>query len=201
MKGLVNLKKNITEIIFILDRSGSMSGYESDTIGGFNGFIKIQNLKDEKTNLTVVLFDHEREILWDGIEINNVILTEKEYFVRGSTALLDAIGHTIIDVSNRLIKTSYNNLPNKVIFVITTDGLENSSVEFTYEQVERLIKQKQSVDKWDFIFLGANINVKKEAESLGIDINDAHEFRTADMESVFCELNEYVLYKRKAKEK
>jgi uncharacterized protein YegL len=201
MKGLVNLKKNITEIIFILDRSGSMSGYESDTIGGFNGFIKIQNLKDEKTNLTVVLFDHEREILWDGIEISNVILTEKEYFVRGSTALLDAIGHTIIDVSNRLIKTSYNNLPNKVIFVITTDGLENSSVEFTYEQVERLIKQKQSVDKWDFIFLGANINVKKEAESLGIDINDAHEFRTADMESVFCELNEYVLYKRKAKEK
>ncbi len=201
MKGLVNLKKNITEIIFILDRSGSMSGYESDTIGGFNGFIKIQNLKDEKTNLTVVLFDHEREILWDGIEINNVILTEKEYFVRGSTALLDAIGHTIIDVSNRLIKTSYNNLPNKVIFVITTDGLENSSVEFTYEQVERLIKQKQSVDKWDFIFLGANINVKKEAESLGIDINDAHEFRTEDMESVFCELNEYVLYKRKAKEK
>ena len=201
MKGLVNLKKNITEIIFILDRSGSMSGYESDTIGGFNGFIKIQNLKDEKTNLTVVLFDHEREILWDGIEISNVILTEKEYFVRGSTALLDAIGHTIIDVSNRLIKTSYNNLPNKVIFVITTDGLENSSVEFTYEQVERLIKQKQSVDKWDFIFLGANINVKKEAESLGIDINDAHEFRTEDMESVFCELNEYVLYKRKAKEK
>lgn len=201
MKGLVNLKKNITEIIFILDRSGSMSGYESDTIGGFNGFIKIQNLKDEKTNLTVVLFDHEREILWDGIEISNVILTEKEYFVRGSTALLDAIGHTIIDVSNRLIKTSYNNLPNKVIFVITTDGLENSSVEFTYEQVERLIKQKQSVDKWDFIFLGANINVKKEAESLGIDINDAHEFRTSDMESVFCELNEYVLYKRKAKEK
>ena len=195
------MKKNITEIIFILDRSGSMSGYESDTIGGFNGFIKIQNLKDEKTNLTVVLFDHEREILWDGIEISNVILTEKEYFVRGSTALLDAIGHTIIDVSNRLIKTSYNNLPNKVIFVITTDGLENSSVEFTYEQVERLIKQKQSVDKWDFIFLGANINVKKEAESLGIDINDAHEFRTADMESVFCELNEYVLYKRKAKEK
>lgn len=201
MKGLVNLKMNITEIIYILDRSGSMSGYESDTIGGFNGFIKIQNLKDEKTNLTVVLFDHEREILWDGIEISNVILTEKEYFVRGSTALLDAIGHTIIDVSNRLIKTSYNNLPNKVIFVITTDGLENSSVEFTYEQVERLIKQKQSVDKWDFIFLGANINVKKEAESLGIDINDAHEFRTADMESVFCELNEYVLYKRKAKEK
>ena len=195
------MKKNITEIIFILDRSGSMSGYESDTIGGFNGFIKIQNLKDEKTNLTVVLFDHEREILWDGIEISNVILTEKEYFVRGSTALLDAIGHTIIDVSNRLIKTSYNNLPNKVIFVITTDGLENSSVEFTYEQVERLIKQKQSVDKWDFIFLGANINVKKEAESLGIDINDAHEFRTEDMESVFCELNEYVLYKRKAKEK
>lgn len=201
MKGLVNLKMNITEIIYILDRSGSMSGYESDTIGGFNGFIKIQNLKDEKTNLTVVLFDHEREILWDGIEISNVILTEKEYFVRGSTALLDAIGHTIIDVSNRLIKTSYNNLPNKVIFVITTDGLENSSVEFTYEQVERLIKQKQSVDKWDFIFLGANINVKKEAESLGIDINDAHEFRTSDMESVFCELNEYVLYKRKAKEK
>jgi len=116
------MNKNLTEIVFILDRSGSMGGLENDTIGGFNGFVKKQ-AEAGQTSLTTILFDDKYEILHNGIDAGNVVLTEDDYFTRGSTALLDAIGKTINDVGKRLNETQETKRPGKVIFVITTDGL------------------------------------------------------------------------------
>lgn len=186
----MNRKK--TEIIFLLDRSGSMAGLESDTIGGFNAFIKKQSSFDRETDVTTVLFDDQYEVLWHGLNSQEVKLTDKEYFVRGTTALLDAVGKTIINVGNRL--SSYNEMerPGKVIFVITTDGLENASVEFTYSKVKNLIQHQQEKYNWEFIFLGANIDVAKEANSLGILKENAYTFESSNegvenMYSVICE--------------
>lgn len=122
---------NLTEIVVLLDRSGSMGGLESDTIGGFNAFIEKQSQLEGDTIITVVLFDDRYEILWNGVNANKIKLTEKDYFVRGCTALLDAVGKTIIDVGYRLSQTDEEGRPGKVIFVITTDGLENASREFS----------------------------------------------------------------------
>lgn len=169
------MKKDLTEIIFILDRSGSMSGLERDTIGGFNGFIKQQcELKGSAVS-TVVLFDDKYEVLWEEKDINYVNLTEREYFVRGSTALLDAVGKTIINVHNRRNSTPANERASKVICVITTDGYENASREFTYERVNKLINDQKKND-WQFLFLGANIDEVEEAGKLGIDASDTVAF-------------------------
>jgi len=170
---------NLTEIIFLLDRSGSMGGLESDTIGGFNAFIEKQKEMPGKTIVTTVLFDDRYEILWNGAAIEDIKLTEKEYFVRGMTALLDAVGKTILDVNNRLLMTEESKRPGKVIFVITTDGMENSSKEFTYKQVKEMIKQRKEKNNWEFIFLGANIDAIKEAGSIGINHGDAYCFEAS----------------------
>lgn len=161
------MNKNLTEIIFLLDRSGSMSGLESDTIGGFNSFIKRQSSLG-KTNLTTVLFDNKYEILHNGVDASTVTLTEKDYYTRSSTALLDAIGKTIIDVNYRLAHLDEESYPGKVIFVITTDGLENSSTEFTYDKIKQMISRQKEIYNWEFIFMGANIDVIKESHKLGI---------------------------------
>ncbi|MFD4707701.1 VWA domain-containing protein [Gottfriedia sp. NPDC058432] len=186
------MNSNKTEIIFLIDRSGSMAGLESDTIGGFNSFIKKQSSFDGETNVTTVLFDDQYEVLWSGINANEVKLTEKEYFVRASTALLDAVGKTILNVGNRLSLCSERERPGKVIFVITTDGLENASVEFTYSKVKQLIHHQQQKYNWEFIFMGANIDVAKEASSLGILKANAYTFESSNegvenMYSVICE--------------
>lgn len=162
------MNQNLTEIIFLLDRSSSMSGLESDTIGGFNSFVKNQS-KLGQTLLTTVLFDDKYEILHNGVDAGKVTLTEKEYFIRGSTALLDAIGKTILDVGFRLSHIEEDNRPGKVIFVITTDGMENSSREFNYDKVNQMISHQREVYHWDFIFMGANIDVAKESVKLGIN--------------------------------
>lgn len=128
------MNKNLTEIVFLLDRSGSMSGLEKDTIGGFNSFIERQCQEEGEVKLTTVLFDDNVEVLWDGVDAKRVSLTRNEYFVRGCTALLDAIGKTILDVGIRLSNTPEGERPRNIIFVITTDGMENSSQEFTYEK-------------------------------------------------------------------
>ncbi|MGE5473947.1 MAG: vWA domain-containing protein [Ignavibacteriales bacterium] len=167
------MNMNLTEIIFLLDRSGSMGGLESDTIGGFNAFIEKQGRFKGKTIVTTVLFDDRYEILWNGIDANEAKLTDNEYFVRGRTALLDAVGKTILDVGYRLSKIKEDERPGKVIFVITTDGLENASCEFTYEKVKELIIHQQEKYNWDFMFLGANIDAAKEADSLGIGRKNA----------------------------
>ncbi len=173
------MNANLTEIIFLLDRSGSMSGLEEDTIGGFNGFIERQKVIPGETKVTAVLFDDQYEKLWNGIDIQNAKLTDKEYYVRGTTALLDAVGKTILDVGYRLANTKEEKKPSKVIFVITTDGLENASQEFTPAKVKELIKHQREKYKWDFIFLGANIDAVKEAGNIGINKNNAYSFNAS----------------------
>jgi len=149
--------KNIEmDIVFILDRSGSMSGIESDTIGGYNSYIA--NQKDKNVLVTTVLFDNNYEMINNRKNISEVKeLTNKEYFVRGSTALLDAIGNTI-----KFMDKSIN---KKVIFIITTDGYENASREYNKEQIKELIKGHS---KWEFIYVGANIDSYEEGRKLGI---------------------------------
>jgi hypothetical protein len=161
------MNQNLTEIVFILDRSGSMSGLENDTIGGFNGFVKSQ-AEAGQTSLTTVLFDDRYEILHNGIDARNVVLSSKEYFTRGSTALLDAVGKTINDTGKRLNETPEALRPGKVIVVITTDGLENASREFSYDAIKRMITHQTEKYGWEFIFMGANIDVAKEGDKLGI---------------------------------
>ena len=170
---------NLTEIIFLLDRSGSMAGLENDTIDGFNAFVEKQRQMDGKTVVTTVLFDDKYEILWSGVNAAKIRLTNKEYFVRGSTALLDAVGKTILDVGWRLSGMREEDRPGKVIFVITTDGLENSSKEFTYSNVRMLIRHQQEKYNWEFIFLGANIDAVKEAKSMGMCEDNAYNFEAS----------------------
>ena len=156
------------ELVFILDRSGSMNGLESDTIGGFNGMISRQKATGEKVNVTTVLFDDEVEIIHDRFPIEIVEpLSEKDYFVRGCTALLDAVGQSIHKIENVQKRLPDAHKSRKVIFVITTDGLENSSVEYSYKDVKRMIEARKE-DGWEFLFLGANIDAAKEAERMGI---------------------------------
>jgi len=188
----MKLDKNVTEIIFLLDRSGSMAGLEEDTIGGFNSFIKTQSQQEGDTILTTILFDDKYEVLWSGVKAKDVVLTEKEYYVRGMTALLDAVGKTIIHINQRLKITEQK---NKVIFVITTDGMENASKEFTYDKVNRLIKKQQEDMNWEFLFLGANIDVAKEADKIGINSNNAIEFEASNegIVKMYSTLNETVL--------
>lgn len=174
---MIEMNKQVTEVIFLLDRSGSMAGLEADTIGGFNAFIEKQNKLPGQTKLTVVLFDHEYELLWDGIDATEAILTDEDYYVRGTTALLDAIGKTIVDVKRRL-KEEGNQA--KVIFVITTDGMENSSQEFTRSQVKELIEHQSQHHNWNFIFMGANMDAIQEAGYLGINKQNAYEFEVSN---------------------
>lgn len=163
------MKSDLTEIVFILDRSGSMSGLESDTIGGYNSFLKTQREVEGEAKVTTVLFDDKYMKIHDRVDINNVNpITEKEYFARGTTALLDAMGKTIVDIGGKLRDTLEEERPSKVIFVIITDGDENASMEFSYKKVKEMISNQQSKYNWEFIFLGANIDAVKEAENLGI---------------------------------
>lgn len=190
---------NRTEIIFLLDRSGSMSGLEKDTIGGFNAFIEKQCELDGEVTLTTVLFDNEYEILWNGINAAGAKLTQEDYYVRGSTALLDAVGKTILDVDRRLAKTAEELKPGKVIFVITTDGMENASREFTHEKVKKLISLQEEKHKWEFIFIGANMDAAKEASSLGIHAENAFDFVASEVgvEAMYSMVNENVSMRRK----
>jgi len=163
------MKENLTEIVFILDRSGSMSSLTTDTIGGFNSFIDTQKQEDGEAILTTILFDDQYEILHNGVDIKTVKpLTSKEYSARGMTALLDAIGKTINTVGERLNKTNEDDKPSKVIFVITTDGQENSSREFTQSKVKEMIEHQTNNYSWKFLFLGANIDAVSTAQSFGI---------------------------------
>ena len=166
------MKKDLTEIIFILDRSGSMCGLETDTVGGYNAFLDTQRQVVGEAKVTTVLFDDKYEILHNGIDIKQIKpLSNKEYFARGSTALLDAVGKTINNVGTRLNETDENERPEKIIFVITTDGMENCSREFTYKQINKMITHQREKYNWEFMFLGANIDAAKEAENLGISAN------------------------------
>ena len=164
-------KESLTEVVFILDRSGSMSGYEDDTIGGFNSTIEKQKSEEEngKALISTVLFDNTCEVIHDRVDINEIEkLTRKEYYVRGCTALFDAIGGAINHIGNIHKYARKEDVPNNTIFVIITDGMENASREYTKGQVKDLIKRQQEKYGWEFIFLGANIDSAETAESIGI---------------------------------
>ncbi|PLT29777.1 vWA domain-containing protein [Peribacillus deserti] len=192
------MNQNLTEIVFLLDRSGSMAGLESETINGFNSLIEKQRRLEGEINVTAVLFDDHYEMLWNGISANDTKLTTKEYYVRGCTALLDAVGKTILDVGSRLSKTKEEQRPGKIIFVITTDGMENASSEFTYEIVKELIKHQQEKYSWEFIFLGANMDAAKEADTLGIGMDHAYNFEASSpgVESMYRMVQEEISERR-----
>lgn len=168
------MKKGLTELVFILDRSGSMSGLEGDTIGGFNSMLKKQKEEEGEALVTTVLFDDKYELLHDRINIKDILpLTDKEYYVRGTTALLDAIGKTINKIVSEQKNSKEEERAEHVMFVIITDGMENASVEFTYEKVREMIEHEKSKYGWEFIFLGANIDAISTAERFGISRDKA----------------------------
>lgn len=149
------MKKNLTELVFILDRSESMSGLESDTIGGYNSMIEKQKTEDGEANVTTVLFDDKVEMINRRTSIQEVKkMTDKEYYVRGCTALLDAIGQTIHYMGNVQKYVKEEDRADKVLFVITTDGYENSSKDYTYVTIKKMIKRQKEHYKWEVIFLG-----------------------------------------------
>lgn len=173
----ITMKKGLTELVFILDRSGSMAGLEKDTIGGFNGMLKKQKRKDGEANVTTVLFDDRYELIHDRFSIQSVRpLTEKEYYVRGCTALLDAVGKTIHQMGNTQKYLAEDLKAEKVIFVIITDGLENASREYSYERIRHMIRRKKSRYGWEFLFLGANMDAVSEAQKFGIRADRAVTF-------------------------
>src|SRR5690625_3390356 len=192
------MDETMTEIIFLLDRSGSMSGLEKDTIGGFNSFIEMQCKLPGKIRLTTVLFDNQYEILWNGIDATDAKLTERDYFVRGSTALLDAVGKTIVKVNQSLTKRNSTS-SDQVIFVITTDGMENASREFTHEQVKEMINHQKSHHDWKFIFMGANMDTIEEANHIGISNDETYYFEATQMgvKEMYETVNESVMEHRK----
>lgn len=174
------MNNKLTEIVFLLDRSGSMTGLEEDTIGGFNSFIKKQKKLEGEVLVTTVLFDDKYELLHDGLDINDIYLSKDDYYTRGSTALLDAIGKTIIAVKHRIVNSKKHKEADKVIFVITTDGLENSSREFSYDNIKNLIAHEEKLNNWEFLFMAANIDVVKESANLGIKSENAHAFQASE---------------------
>lgn len=163
------MKKGLTEIVFILDRSGSMGGLESDTIGGFNSMISKQRTENGDAIVSTVLFDHAAEVLHDRVPIENIKpMTENDYYVRGCTALLDAIGGAIHHIGNVHKYARNEDVPEHTMFVITTDGMENASSVYSADQVKKMVNRQKEKYNWEFIFLGANIDAIETARGFGI---------------------------------
>ena len=159
----------MTELVFILDRSGSMAGLEKDTIGGFNSLIEKQRKEPGTAAVSTVLFDNESEVIHDRLPLENIPpMTDKEYYVRGCTALLDAVGGAIHHIGNVHKYARREDVPDKTLFVITTDGMENASRRYDYERVRKMIQRQKERYGWEFIFLGANIDATAEAKRFGI---------------------------------
>lgn len=173
------MKTNITELVFILDKSGSMSGLEHDTIGGYNAMLRKQQEESGKARITTVLFSHDYEILHDQTDIKDIKpMTAKQYQVGGSTALLDAVGATIHKIGNAQKYAKEELRADKVMVVITTDGMENSSREYTYEKIKQMIERQKRRYEWEFIFLGADIEAVAAAAKLGIEHDRAVNFHS-----------------------
>ena len=163
------MKRDWTELVFILDRSGSMQGLESDTIGGFNAMLEKQKKQPGEAFVSTVLFDDETQVLHDRLRLNKVKpITEKDYYVRGCTALLDAVGGAIHHIGNIHKYARPEDVPAHTLFVITTDGMENASRRYAARQVKEMIRRQKEKYGWEFLFLGANIDAVETAGRLGI---------------------------------
>ena len=168
------MNKNLTEIVFILDRSGSMSGLESDTIGGFNAMIEKQKKAPGEALVSTILFDNVSEVIHDRVNIRDIKpMTDSEYCVRGCTALLDAIGGAIHHIGNVHKYARTEDVPEHTLFVITTDGMENASRRYDSERVKQMIERQKARHGWEFLFLGANIDAVETAGRFGIGADRA----------------------------
>ena len=173
-------KNNLTELVFILDRSGSMSGLESDTIGGFNAMIEKQKKEDGEAYISTILFDNVSEVLHDRVNLKDITqMTDKDYTVRGCTALIDAIGGAIKHIANIHKYARPEDVPAHTMFVITTDGYENASHRYSSDKVKKMIEHQKEKYGWEFLFIGANIDAVKTAQNFGINRNRAVNY-TAD---------------------
>jgi len=189
------MKKNLTELVFILDRSGSMAGLEDDTIGGFNAMIEKQKREPGEAYVSTVLFDNVSEVIHDRVHIQNVPpMTRKDYYVRGCTALLDAVGGAIHHIGNVHKYAREEDRPERTLFVITTDGMENASRNYTYDKVKTMIERQKEKYGWEFLFLGANIDAAKEAARFGINADRAANYHadTLGMDTIYETLGETV---------
>ena len=176
------VKNNVTELVFILDRSGSMAGLESDTIGGFNAMIEKQKNQDGKCYVSTVLFDNVSEVLHDRVDLKDIKpMTDREYTVRGCTALIDAIGGAIHHIGNVHKYARNEDVPEHTIFVITTDGMENASHKYTADEVKSMIERQKERYGWEFLFIGANIDAVETAAQYGIDKDRAVNYNADKM--------------------
>lgn len=168
------MKKNLTELVFILDRSGSMAGLEKDTIGGFNSMIERQKASEGEALISTVLFDNNSEVIHDRVDIRTIEpMTEKQYYVRGCTALLDAIGGAIHHIGNVHKYAREEDRPEHTMFIITTDGMENASRQYSSDRVKQMIERQKAKYGWEFLFLGANIDAVETAGTFGIGADRA----------------------------
>ena len=189
------MKNNITELVFILDRSGSMSGFETDTIGGFNSTIEKQKAGDGKVYVSTVLFDNYSKVIHDRVDISEIKpMTRDDYQVRGCTALLDAVGGAIHHIGNVHKYARPEDVPEHTIFIITTDGMENASHQYSASEIKRKIKRQTEKYGWEFIFLAANIDAVETAENIGVRRERAANYRqTSDgIGRSYCAMSEAI---------
>ena len=187
------MRKGLTELVFILDRSGSMSGLEADTIGGFNSLINKQKKEDGEAVISAVLFDDQAEVLYDRVPLDRIgLMNDKQYYVRGCTALLDALGGAIHHIGNVHKYAREEDRPEKTIFIITTDGMENASHRYTYGKVKDMVERQRNKYGWEFLFLGANIDAIEVAGRFGVQANRAVNY---ECDSEGTQLNYEVLSK------
>jgi len=196
------MKKNLTEIVFILDKSGSMGGLEADTIGGFNAFVEKQRKEEGEAYVSTVLFSDHNSVVHDRVAIDKIEkMTDRDYCVGGCTALLDAIGDAIHHIGNVHKYAREEDRPEKTIFIITTDGMENSSTRYNYKKIKERIERQKEKYGWEFIFLGANIDAVEVAGRFGINRNHAvnYECDGAGTALNYMVLSEAVSKARRAK--